>query len=211
MTFASEVSVLDISMGGLSLRADRRLNIGGTYMLRLESHQKAVSVVCQVAWARMSGTKKSGEGDTVPLYTAGMKFVDLSPEGASDLLSLVECLGKDSVATPEERRTDVRFHIGTPGITSLIFPTDYRVRTISLSGMLIESAEALERESRVPMVLSLQDDRNIELVGRVVTCQLAEGVIPARCDIGIEFVDVSDEARDVLAAFIGMLSASNTA
>jgi len=29
LTFASEVSVLDLSMGGVSLRADRRLNIGG--------------------------------------------------------------------------------------------------------------------------------------------------------------------------------------
>jgi hypothetical protein len=211
MTYASEVSVLDISMGGLSLRADRRLNIGGSYKLKLECGQKAVSVLCQVAWARMSGTKKSADGETVPLYTAGMKFIDLSPEGASELFNFVECLGKDDPAAPEERRADVRFHIDSPGTTRLIFPTDYRVRTISLSGMLIESAEAMERELRVPMVLSLQDDRCIEFVGRVVSCQPTEGLMPVRCQIGIEFIDVSEDARDVLAAFIEMLSASTDA
>ena len=35
MTSTSEVSLIDIGLGGLSLQADRRLNIGGTYMLNV--------------------------------------------------------------------------------------------------------------------------------------------------------------------------------
>jgi len=62
MTFASEVSIHDIGMGGVSLTADKRLNIGGKYRLKLEVNKRVVSVTCEVAWARMSGTKKFASG-----------------------------------------------------------------------------------------------------------------------------------------------------
>jgi hypothetical protein len=209
MTFASEVSVIDIGMGGVSLRADKRLNIGGTYKLRLETRQRAVTVVCQVAWARMSGTKKSADGDTIPLYTAGMKFIDLSEDRASELLGLVECVSSEEVVPEADRRTHVRFQIGAPGTARLVFPTDYRVRTISLSGMLIESDEALASESMVPMVLSLHEDRSIEFLGRVVSCQPKADDGGSRYHIGIEFIDVTGDARDELSGFIAVLSPSD--
>jgi Tfp pilus assembly protein PilZ len=208
MTFASEVSVLDIGMGGVSLRADKRLNIGGTYMLKLESRSKAVTVVCQVAWARMSGTKKSADGGTVPLYTAGMKFLDLTEDRASDLLRLVECVRNEEMVPMSDRRMHVRFQIGAPGTARLVFPTDYRVRTISLSGMLIESDESLPTESLVPMVLALQEDRSIEFLGRVVSCQPKSEDDRNKYHIGIEFIDVAGDARIELSTFIEVLSTS---
>lgn len=211
MTSTTEVSLIDIGLGGLSLQADRRLNIGGTYMLKLECEKKAVSVVCQVTWARMSGRKTLADGETVPLYTAGMKFIGLSAEGASHLMSLVERLGQEETARGDDRRAHVRFQIGSPGTARLSFPTDYRVRTISLCGMLIEAGVALETETMVPMVLSLHDDRSIEFLGRVVSCQPTEAAGSDRYSIAIEFIDVADDARDVLAEFIEMLPVPNTA
>ena len=40
MTYASEVSVIDIGMGGVSLTADKRLNIGAKYQLKLEGDEQ---------------------------------------------------------------------------------------------------------------------------------------------------------------------------
>jgi len=211
LTFASEISVLDISMGGISLTADRRLNIGGKYMLKLEERQNHVSVVCEVAWARMSGTKRSAEGETVPVYTAGMKFVDVSEKTSAELMSFVECIRNEEVQRANDRRTHMRFSIRAPGIAILNFPTDYKVRTISLSGMLIESDQALESESRVPMTLSLQADRTIGFLGRVVSCQKTDETGVAHYHIGIEFLELTEEAKAALATFIGALSSMDGA
>jgi hypothetical protein len=206
MTFASEVSILDIGMGGVSLKADKRLNIGGKYMLKLEGSQKVVSVTCEVAWARMSGTKKSPAGETVPLYTAGMKFIGLSPENVSDLLSFVESVSDEDALQEEDRRTHARYPAKSPGIALLNFPADYKARTISLSGMLIESTEAVESESKVPMVLSLHDGRQIDFLGRIVSCQPRDEEGAERYHIGIEFIELNEAARDALAAFIAWLA-----
>jgi c-di-GMP-binding flagellar brake protein YcgR len=211
LTLVSEVSVLDISMGGVSLRADKRLNIGGKYLLRLDDQKMRISVKCEVAWARLSGTKKSPEGEAVPLYTAGMKFIDLSEEKYADLLHFVEYIEREEVHRADDRRQHVRFNIRMPGMAILNFPADYRVRTISLSGMLIESDQALEAESRVPMVLSLHDDQSIDFLGRIVSCQRKEEKSGECYQIGIEFIDVTSEAREVLASFIDLLQSLESA
>jgi hypothetical protein len=207
LTFASEVTILDISMGGVSLRADKRLNIGGLYLLKLEGHDKAVTLTCEVAWARMTGTKACPTGEVVPVYTAGMKFVSPTPDTTSGLLSVVQALSHDDGPSGDDRRKHVRMPPGTPGLALLNFPAEYVVRTISLSGMLIECAEAVQPESRLAMVLSLPDRLDVGFRGRVVSClRQVEGDTPHH-DIGIEFVEMHDPAREALAEFITWLAA----
>jgi hypothetical protein len=202
MTFATEVSVIDIGMGGVSLTADKRLNIGGKYQLKLEGDDRVVSVTCEVAWSRMSGTRKSADGEAVPVYTAGMKFVGISPESAAELLKVVESVVHDTPLPEHERRAHTRFPPKPPGIALLDLPAGYSVKTISLSGMLIESAEALAPENRIPMVMSLHDGANIDFVGRVVSCVPTPGVSGCRYDVAIEFMNLTDIARKALATFI---------
>jgi hypothetical protein len=209
MTFASEVSILDIGAGGVSLRADKRLDIGGKYLLKLGRQEKVISVTCQVAWARMSGTKKSAVGETVPVYTAGMKFISLSPEHLSDLLGLVEAVGGEEARESDERRTHARYPVPTPGIALLNLPAEYKVAIISLSGMLIDCAEAVEPEWRVPMVLSLPDGPDIGFVGRVVSCLRVPET--ASYKIGIEFIDLTGQAREALSVFVAWLASLNLA
>jgi len=175
-------------------------------VLKLDDKQKFISVKCEVAWAKLSGTRKTPDGEAVPLYTAGMKFVDLSEEKCADLLNFVECIKNEEVMRANDRRQHVRFNIKTPGMAILNFPTDYKVITISLSGMLIESDQYLESESRIPMALSLHDDRRIDFLGRVVSCNLKEENSREHYDIGIEFIDLTDKTREVLASFIELLS-----
>lgn len=208
MTFASEVSILDVGMGGVSLTADKRLNIGGRYTLKLGIDEKVLSVTCEVAWARLSGTKRSASGESVPLYTAGMKFIRLSPENMADIASLVQAISDQEAVREGDRRGHARVPVEGAGFALLNFPADYKAQTISLSGMLIESAEAVQSESKIPMVLSLHDGRRIDFLGRIVSCQPNDESAPGRYQIGIEFIDLTDAARDALAAFIAWLSAT---
>jgi len=84
------------------------------------------------------------------------------------------------------------------------------VKVISLSGMLIETAQALQSESRISMELSLHDDNLISFLGRVVTCQITEKKGTEQYDIGIEFFDLTDNDREVLASFVAYVAALKT-
>jgi len=135
-----------------------------------------------------------------------MKFSGLSPENVTDLLSLVEPIGDEEAAPEDDRREHERFSARTAGLALLNFPAEYTAKTISLGGMLIECVEAVESESRIPGVLSLHDGRRIDFVGRIVSCRPKGEGSALRYDIGLEFVELTDAARDALAAFIAWLS-----
>ena len=44
MMFADEVNIIDISVGGVSLKADRRLNIGHEYAVKMENSGRVLAV-----------------------------------------------------------------------------------------------------------------------------------------------------------------------
>jgi hypothetical protein len=207
LTFATDVTLLDISMGGISLKADRRLNIGGRYVIKLEDKKKLIALKGEIAWSALSGNKMTPDGEIIPLYTAGMKFIDLSKEKAEELLDFVEHHRKEEVPPAGDRRFSVRFLIGEPGKAILNYPADYKVKVISLSGMLIETSHALECESRIPMELSLHDESRISFLGRVVTCQMIAKNDKDHYDFGIEFINVTDKDREVLGSFIAYVAA----
>ena len=55
-------------------------------------------------------------------------------------------------------RLNIRFHIKDPENAILIYPDNYKVKTISLGGMLIECLRNFEIESRIPMEMFINDD-----------------------------------------------------
>jgi len=98
MMFASKIEIIDISIGGISLRADRRLNIGRGYVLQLEDKKKVISVKGVVAWSLLSGSIGRQGGESIPEYTAGMEFRDVSTEKTADLLHFIERHKKEEVS-----------------------------------------------------------------------------------------------------------------
>ncbi|MCL5422550.1 MAG: PilZ domain-containing protein [Nitrospirae bacterium] len=55
MLFTSEVKPIDVSIGGICLKADRRFEIGREYTLKLEYDDKILSVNGSVVWSVLSG------------------------------------------------------------------------------------------------------------------------------------------------------------
>jgi c-di-GMP-binding flagellar brake protein YcgR len=89
IALASDVRIVDISLGGIALKADRRLNIGSEYSLRLEDKKDAVSLRCSVVRCSVSESRKRANGSIVPIYEAGMKFTDTSPEKEEQLRNFI--------------------------------------------------------------------------------------------------------------------------
>ncbi len=209
--FANEVEILDISLGGVSLKVDRRLNIGTEYALKMRSNDQMISVKGSVVWSKISGTKKGSRGDVIPIYSAGMRFSDVLGEKAEELARFIE---RVTNYTHEEAhrlsglRFNMRFPISAPGRAVLDLSEHYALKKLSLGGMLIESAGPLAIEDRIPMELFLPGERRIQFVGRIASCFAVRDADPEKYDIGIEFFEMPLDDKSALKEFIFLLDKS---
>lgn len=210
MIFANTVEISDISVSGISIRTDKRLNIDREYMLNIVENDKSISVKGTVIWARLQGNRKAANGDLTPLYVVGMKFTDISSVKVRELITFIEThkqkevsLGK--IAKQSDVRLNMRFYVNTNGKTILSCPASYTVKKISMGGMLIESKTPFEVEARMPMEFSLPEDSSIRFLGRVASSTLATDN-DAGYKIGIEFIDMSNEDSKKMQEFISKLN-----
>lgn len=216
MMFANEVEILDMSIGGISLRADRRMNIGTEYSLKIRDKASVIPLKAAVVWSLLSGMKKDPEGRAVPLYTAGMRFTDLSPDRIAELARFIAEHRQDHHTADDMHcvsglRFNIRYQVDAKEKAVLSFPESCRVKKISLGGMLIESTHEMEAEKRLPMELSLPKNAPISVQGRVASCLLTKEEEPRLYDVGIEFVDISISDRARLADFINLLDDTDEA
>jgi Tfp pilus assembly protein PilZ len=202
MLFAAEVKVVDIGIGGISLKANRRLNIGNEYTLKLDDKNKVIPVKGAVVWSSLGGSKAGPAGEVVPIYIAGLKFASMSTERITELLHFIEGHKKEEVHVLEGTRLNVRFHLDDADKAVLNIPASYEVREVSLGGMLMECLQDFEIGSTIPMSLSLHDDERIKFLGRVASCRLMCGDGQKHYAIGIEFLDLTDKDKEALATFI---------
>lgn len=205
---ADKLEILDISCGGIAIKVDRRLNMECEYLLRLYNNDRHISIKGLVVRSALTGTEENSEGKTVLIYTAGLKF----KEDAADLLS--SFLGRsnsgetEATLSSEQSRLYVRFHITTPWESVLDFPSQYRVKVISLGGMMIETEHSFEPGSTLPMELSFSNAESISFEGRVASCLQSGNQVPSGYDVGIEFMELGEVDRELLSSFIDYLSSN---
>ena len=203
---ANKVEILDISLGGVALKTDRRLNVGKEYLIKLGDKGKSIDVKGIIVRCELSKIEERSSGQRVSIYTAGMMFKDVSPDTIADFLNSIEKHKKEQVPVMVDQRLEVRFYITTPWEQTLSFPAQFKVKEISLSGMLIQTEEALGIESMIPMGLSLKADNPVNFIGRVASCRMAGDTGQAPYEIGVEFTDLTDEDRTLLKVFIDYLT-----
>jgi hypothetical protein len=90
MPSASRVKVMNISCGGALVMADRAINIGKNYALKIGYKDKSVFVKATAVWALLADSVKEANGDIIPLYIAGMKFVDVIKGEIPEIIRLLE-------------------------------------------------------------------------------------------------------------------------
>ena len=95
MLMARYVKILDISVSGLSLKADRRLNIGSEYTLDIEGKGTVLKIKGIVVWSILGESIETPRGDFIPVYKAGMKFTDVSEEKMKEIENFIELHKKE--------------------------------------------------------------------------------------------------------------------
>lgn len=206
MFFAREANIFDISLTGIALKVDKQMKVGKEYMINLRADDRVIAVKAKVVRSILSESRTTGEGEIVPIYMVGMEFCNVSDEKAAELLQFIdnhkikEQENDEESDDTSEKRRDRRFQIDMPEKTILGFHERYKVKVISLSGMLIESHQQLEIDETIQMQIYLPPNRTVPFLGRVVSCKRIDGDYE-RYDIGLEFMGMSEEHQEGLARF----------
>jgi len=207
MTSASQVEILNMSISGAAIRLDRNLRVGGEYSLRLELNDTVLAVKGVVVWSVLSEIQKGREDETKPFYSAGMKFKDILSQRLMELLDFID----QHKIVQENRLGGLRFHIDAPGKALLDVPQGYRVRVISLSGLLMETEQPLEVRQTYPMEVTLETGEALRFTGRIAYCSdpsPASDSAPKRYQVGVAFAEMTAADRARLSKFIESLSRS---
>lgn len=207
MILAQKIEIIDISLGGIALKTDRRLNVGKEYLIKLDYKGKSIDVKGIIVRCALSNIEqRNGEG--ILIYAAGMMFKDPSSKMIADFINSIELDKKETEPVTADRRSNVRFYITTPCEKTLSFPAQFKVKVISQSGMLIETDDALQIESTAPMGMTLQEaDTCINFIGRVASCEKKEDKGTSHYEIGVEFKDLTDKDKALLKNFTDYLAA----
>jgi len=75
--------------------------------------------------------------------------------------------------------------------------------------MLIESEEDVDTAEHLTMELTIPDKQTISFIGKVISCQVILNTHPEVYEIAIEFVDMTDNNREILTRFLNSLGANH--
>jgi len=90
MPLASNIKILDISIGGLSIETERRLNIHNDYSLKIENNGKTLSIKGIIMWSVLVRGEEDEKGNIVPIYRAGMKFINVATQQIEEFINFIK-------------------------------------------------------------------------------------------------------------------------
>lgn len=203
MSQVGEVEIIDISLGGVALKAEKKLNIGKECLMILEHEGKQLKVKGIVVRSELSGIERKADGETVTVYSVGIFFKDESAGKVKDFLDSIEGSKKTQVPEPADWfYRNIRFCITTSNEKVLNLPSEFGVKEISQGGVIIQTAHQLKIDSMVLLELSINAGTPVCFVGKVVSCRMQPEKKPSNYDIGVEFSDLTDQGRSLLTRLI---------
>lgn len=196
--YPSDLDVLNISIDGAAIETSKRLELNREYTLRIKYKETILSLKGCVVWSILGYKENKDTKEIIPVYRAGIKFTDTLHEKTNILLNFIE---GNKIRTFEKRLAGVRFEIATSKDVKIDYPYEYKVKKISLSGMLIETEYRLELNSRFNIQLFLNGDV-LDIIGRVVNCTEIKSEGGTEYEAGIEFIEMPDSDRKLLKDFL---------
>ncbi|MEW6215452.1 MAG: PilZ domain-containing protein [Nitrospirota bacterium] len=199
--YPSDVDIIDISIDGAAIETTKRINVNREYPLRIRYKDTLLNLRGRVVWSILSHSEKTDSGEVIPVYKAGMKFTDIRDERAKMLLEFIE---ENKTKTYERRLSGVRFKVAASENIKIDYPYRYDVKKISLSGMLVETEYSLDLNSHYNLELFLNEN-SLNILGRIVNCTKGDSDNVTKYNVGIEFVEMSDNDRELLKDFVDTL------
>jgi hypothetical protein len=206
--FRTDARVLNMSLDGMSIETGNPLKVGSSYSLKLEEATGEIPMRGVVVWCSLVKTTRSEEGDVRPVYKAGIHFADLLTKEAGDLRTFI----RQHAVISLENRLFGRFRIEPEQSADLSFEADFLVRQLSATGMLVETDIAPPIDSRCQMDIRLAEVE-FSTLARIARVERVERRGSEEDEdehdepismifLGIEFLELEDEARKDLDRFI---------
>ncbi len=203
MSIVGKVEIIDISVSGVALKADRKLNLGKEYLITLGYKGNQITVNGTVVRSELSGIEERNEGERVTIYSAGLSFKDVSGEKVKEFLDSIGTTKKTQVTERVDWfYRDVKFSITTPSEKVLNLLSQFGVKEISRSGIIIQTDRKLKVDSMVLMELSISACEPASFMGKVVSCRTTQDGGAVKYDIGVEFQELTDRDRSLIHDFI---------
>jgi hypothetical protein len=211
---ACNARLCDVSLSGVGFESEGRLAPARNYRLRLYTGGgEVLDRQGRLVWSHLYATRRSADGEVRPIYRAGLLFEDRSVSATSELYDFLQRHADqrndgEEHALPDERfgieREATRYHLER--IEELQLETDYEflVRTLSLSGMLIETELPLDRNAQIDLVLELPEGE-LRGRGRVVSTERTVEGARQRHAIAIEFLALEAGHRERLERYLQRL------
>ena len=198
--YTSDVDVMNISTDGAAIETKKRLELNREYIFKINYAGTFINIKGKVAWATLISKEDKETNATIPVYRVGITFTNITANHKSLLQNFIE---EHKVSISKQRLRGVRFQISHSDDIKIDVPHEYKVKKISLSGMLVETDYPLALESQHDIELYL-NEQLLRILGRVAYCQILdidnEKSLHA---IGIEFVSLADTDKDFLSKFLG--------
>jgi len=194
--------ILNMSLTGMAIESSANLRVGRSYTLRL-IHGDTIGPELSgtVVWCHLNAARPTESGETSPVYEAGMRFDHMLTQAAHELLTFLRATAVLSV----QQRLTGRFSVNIEESVALNAECEFVVRTLSASGMLIETDVSPEPNTTI--------DLRVQLGGAAISarCRVAfvrdigEQEKRRITAVGVEFVSMPEPDRAVLDEFIARL------
>lgn len=74
MAPANYIKIIDMSLDGLSIETDRKLDVGEEYILHLGYEGRTLSITGSITWSTVKHSESTNEGDACHIYRSGMRL-----------------------------------------------------------------------------------------------------------------------------------------
>lgn len=200
--YTSDLEVINISVDGAAIETTKRLDLNREYTFKIKYKDKFLNLRGRVVWAVLISKEKRGVKTLIPVYRAGVKFTDTLSEKANLLLKFIE---ENKIKKIENRLGGIRFKIPNKEKVKIDYPHKYKVKMLSLSGMLVETGYPLNIDSQHDIELFINENV-IRTSGRVVNCEKVTSQEAPTYNIGIEFINIPHEDENQLKLFLNNLN-----
>jgi c-di-GMP-binding flagellar brake protein YcgR len=208
--FAKAARILDMSVGGVMVNTDTKLNKGKKCILRVREEESVLDLESVVAWSSLYENPEVSGSDLVPPYNTGLRFTDVSSETTKKITRFIEnharAIDRQEVQTRLSGfRMNVRVQIQAPAKTMLIFHEGFRIKNLSLGGMLTESNDPLDVGETLLLKIFRSRTNTINILGKVTSCIEIKENDSQYYDIGMAFIKMSGKDKELLRELMCLL------
>jgi hypothetical protein len=171
---------------------------GKEYSFRLQGRGGPIQMCAVAQWSQLVRTD-STEGDVIPVYQIGLHFQEILDERALEILHFLE----ENIIIDVDQRLFGRFSLRDPQSVELDVSSEFQMRRISLSGILVEAELSVPLERDLIVELDVQEPKlSLRARGRVAFVAGGPENGRGHSQLGIEFLDLSPENKHRLEAFL---------